>query len=209
MTDQQTSSAPRAFISYSWSSPTHESWVLNLATRLREDGVDVILDKWDLKPGHDAYVFMESMVTDPLVTKVLMICDKGYTEKANNRAGGVGTESQIISPEIYKSSSQDKFAAAITDENEAGEANLPVFYKGRIFFDFRLRDRFEENYEQLLRWLVDRPQHVKPKLGSVPEAILEARPVASGTQSRARRAEDAIRQGHRGRRRSFASMGMR
>jgi hypothetical protein len=194
MADEQPTSMPRTFISYSWTSPTHESWVLNLASRLREDGVDVILDKWDLKPGHDSYVFMESMVTDPTVTKVVMICDKAYVEKANSRAGGVGTESQIISPELYKNSAQDKFAALMTDEDDEGNAHVPVFYKGRIYFDFRSTDRFEEGYEQLLRWLVDRPQHVKPKLGSVPKSIMETSPVATATQSRAKRAEDAIRQ---------------
>jgi hypothetical protein len=35
----------RTFISYSWSSPEHEEWVLGLATELEESGVDVILDK--------------------------------------------------------------------------------------------------------------------------------------------------------------------
>jgi hypothetical protein len=194
MTDYM-STAPRAFISYAWSSPTHQSWVIALATRLREEGVDVTLDVWDLKPGHDSYQFMEKMVTDKSVTKVLMICDKNYADKANSRAGGVGTESQIISPELYGKGAQDKYAALITDEDENGEAHIPVFYKGRIYFDFRSADRFEESYEQLLRWAVDRPQHVKPKLGAVPETILAAAPVASGTSSRARRAEDALRQG--------------
>ena len=193
MTDP-TPPVPRAFISYAWSSPTHQSWVIALATRLREDGVDVILDVWDLKPGHDAYQFMEAMVTDTSVTKVLMVCDKTYVEKANGRKGGVGTESQIISPELYGQGAQDKYAALMTDADEAGEAHVPVFYKGRIYFDFRSADRFEESYEQLLRWAVDRPQHVKPKLGAVPETILAAAPVASGTQSRARRAEEALRQ---------------
>lgn len=192
MVDHQ--SAPRAFVSYSWTSPTHVSWVLNLATRLREDGVDVILDKWDLKPGHDSYKFMESMVTDPTVAKVVMICDKTYVDKANSREGGVGTESQIISPEIYKDTAQDKFSAVITEEDGDGNAYVPVFYKGRIYFDFRSVDRFEDGYEQLLRWLVDRPMFVKPKLGAVPEAILQARPAATVTQSRAKRAEEAIRQ---------------
>ncbi|HEX8584349.1 MAG TPA: toll/interleukin-1 receptor domain-containing protein [Allosphingosinicella sp.] len=193
MTDDQSSSPARAFISYSWSTPTHESWVLNLASRLVEDGVDVILDKWDLKPGHDANAFMESMVTDTTVKKVIMVCDKSYVEKADSRSGGVGTESQIISPELYKSSTQDKFAAAITEQDEGGQAYVPVFYRSRIFFDFRSADKFEEAYEQLLRWIVGRPQHVRPKLGSIPEAILGAAPVAVGTQSRSRRADEAIR----------------
>ncbi len=39
---------PKAFISYCWSSPQHEQWVINLATELRQAGVDIILDKWDL-----------------------------------------------------------------------------------------------------------------------------------------------------------------
>ena len=51
--------SPKTFISYSWSSPQHEEWVLNLATELRESGVDVVLDKWDLKEGHDSNAFME------------------------------------------------------------------------------------------------------------------------------------------------------
>ncbi len=186
--------APRAFISYAWTSPTHQSWVKDLATRLREDGVDVILDIWDLKPGHDSYQFMESMVTDKSVTKVLMICDRNYVEKADKRSGGVGTESQIISPELYGRATQDKYAAVMIDEDEAGSAHAPVFYKGRIFFDFRSADRHEASYEELLRWLIDRPQHVKPKLGAVPEALLGTAPVASGTRSRARRVEEALRQ---------------
>ena len=185
----------RTFISYSWSSPTHEQWVIDLATRLIEDGVDVILDKWDLKPGHDANHFMETMVNDPEVSKVLMVCDKVYVEKANARAGGVGTESQIISPKIYGDVRQDKFAAIITEGDEAGEAYRPHFYTGRIYFDFRSEARVEEAYEQVLRWLVDRPLHVKPKLGKVPAEILDVQPAASGIQSAAKRVVQAVKEG--------------
>lgn len=67
--------APKLFISYSWSDTEHEQWVIDLATDLRESGVDVILDKWDLKEGHDAVAFMEKMVTDPEIKKVAIICD--------------------------------------------------------------------------------------------------------------------------------------
>ena len=195
MAEKIQSTPPRAFVSYSWSSPTHEAWVLTIASRLREDGVDVILDKWDLKPGHDSIAFMEAMVTDPTVTKVIMVCDRVYAEKADARAGGVGTESQIISPEIYGSSAQDKFAAVITEADDNGKAFIPTYYRGRIYFDFRSGDSFEDSYEQLLRWLVDRPQHVKPKLGKTPDGILSSAPTATATQSRAKRAEEAIRQG--------------
>jgi len=56
---------PKVFISYSWSSPQHEQWIIHLAIELRQAGVDVILDKWDLKEGHDAIAFMEKMATNP------------------------------------------------------------------------------------------------------------------------------------------------
>ena len=54
---------PKLFISYSWSSEEHGQLVIDLATSLRESGVDVILDKWDLREGNDATAFMEKMVT--------------------------------------------------------------------------------------------------------------------------------------------------
>ena len=52
-------STPKTLISYSWTSPDHEAWVLQLATELEESGVDVIFDKWDLREGADKYAFME------------------------------------------------------------------------------------------------------------------------------------------------------
>lgn len=187
--------SPRAFISYAWTSPTHESWVLQLSTRLREDGVDVILDKWDLKPGHDAHVFMEQMVRDPKVTKVIMVCDRNYTDKANERAGGVGIESQIISPELYASAAQDKYAAVITETDDDGKALVPIFYTGRVYVDFANSDDYEPAYDTLLRWILDKPLHVKPELGEIPEHIAQPPTIASATASSLRRAEEAIKHG--------------
>ena len=78
--------SPKTFISYSWSSLEHEEWVLNLATELVESGVDVVLDKWALGEGVDKYAFMERMVTDPSVSKVIAVCDRLYSEKADGRS---------------------------------------------------------------------------------------------------------------------------
>jgi len=78
-------------VSYSWTSPAHETWVLNLAKELVELGVDVILDEWTMREGADKYAFMEKMVTDPSVRKVILICDQLYAEKADGaERGGVG-----------------------------------------------------------------------------------------------------------------------
>ena len=53
---KQMATAPRLFISYSWSTPEHEQWVVTLAKELVESGVDVVLDKWDLKGGFKSQV---------------------------------------------------------------------------------------------------------------------------------------------------------
>ncbi len=92
--------APKLFISYSWTSTEHEDWVLKLAHDLAESGVEVKFDKWDLKEGQDPYHFMEQMVADETITKVIMICDKKYKSRADDREKGVGVETQIISSKI-------------------------------------------------------------------------------------------------------------
>ncbi len=162
------SKAIKLFISYSWSSEVHQEWVLNLATELRDNGVDVIIDKWDLRAGQDAYAFMEKMVTDPAIQKVLLICDRRYAEKANARSGGVGTETQIISTEIYNKREQTKFVVAVTELDESGQAYLPAYYKSRIYVDFSNPKRYSNGLEELLRWIYDKPRYSKPKIGSAP-----------------------------------------
>mgnify|MGYP002155005664 CR=1 FL=1 len=86
----------------------------------RESGIDVIFDKWDLKEGHDANAFMEKIVTDPEIRKVILVCDRMYAEKADARSGGVGTEAQIISAEVYAAQDQTKFVAVLAERDRDG-----------------------------------------------------------------------------------------
>jgi len=67
------------------------------------------------KEGHDAHAFMEKMVTDENIKKVALICEETYVTKANGRSGGVGTETQIISAEIYSKQDQKKFVAIVKE----------------------------------------------------------------------------------------------
>jgi hypothetical protein len=186
--------SPKLFISYSWSNPDHEAWILQLATELRESGVDVILDKWDLKEGHDANAFMEKMVSDPSIKKVALICDKMYAEKTDGRRGGVGTEAQIISAEIYAKQVQDKFVAVVRERDSEGKACLPTYYKSRIYIDLSDPSDYAKNFERLLRWIYDRPLYEKPAIGTAPIFVDEGRQsVSLGTTSRFKRALDAIK----------------
>lgn len=83
--------SPKAFISYSRTDADHIR-VVELAEELVESGVDVVLDEWHLQEGQDLYAFMEQAVTDPEMDKVIVISDEEYARKADEREGGVGTE---------------------------------------------------------------------------------------------------------------------
>ncbi len=183
---------PKVFISYCWSSPAHSDWILKCAEKLRADGVDVILDQWDLVAGQDKNVFMEKMVTDDSVTHVLVFSDKQYAEKANKRAGGVGTESQIMSRKVYESVNQSKFLPLVMEWQESGEPYLPEFFQSRIWFDFSTPEKVNDSWEHLIRHLNGKPLHVKPPLGKAPEYLSEPTTPSMSTRGKFAILEAAI-----------------
>lgn len=167
--------------------------VIDLAKDLSESGIEVILDKWSLREGQDALVFMEQMVTNQDIKKVAIISDKTYADKADGRAGGVGTETQIISRKVYENQAQEKFVAIVTDKDENGEPFLPTYYKSRIYIDLSDADRYSENFEKLLRWVFDKPLFVKPVIGSKPAFLDDPEQPLMGTAVAFRRCVDALK----------------
>lgn len=131
---------PKVFISYAWGSKEYQDTVLALARDLESDGIEVLLDKWSLKEGNDTYAYMEQSVNDSSVSNVLILLDPVYAQKADDRKGGVGTETQIISPEIYNNVKQEKFIPVILKKMEDGSIPKPHFLKGILHFDFPKND---------------------------------------------------------------------
>ena len=183
---------PVVFISYAWSALTKE-WVLDLAHRLASSGVKVVLDEWDLLPGHDSFAFMERMVSDPLVTHVLMVCDELYAKKADARGrSGVSTETQIITPAVYAQANQDKFIPIVASRSPEGTLCLPAYLKTRFYIDLSSEQVFEEGYEKLLRRLFNKPLNPRPPLGEPPRFVEDETVGASKTRHITRRASRAI-----------------
>lgn len=184
--------APRVFISYSWTSDEYVEWVVSLAERLMADGIDVVLDQWSLDHGHDLNAFMERMVTDPSIKRVIAISDKAYAEKANARKGGVGTESTIISQEVYKKVDQNKFIPVVREVDENGEAYLPIFFKSRKYIDMSTVDNEAVAYDELIRNIFDRPSRRKPALGKPPSHIFEEDSVFVSSAQKSKRFCDFV-----------------
>lgn len=182
---------PKVFISYSWHPEKNKIWVQRLAERLIQDGVNVKLDVWDLKHGHDKYVFMEQMVKDPDIKKVLVICNEDYARKADDRTGGVGTESTIMSSDIYSLAEQTKFIPILV-EKKNGEPCLPTFLKSRMYIDMSSNDIYELGYDQLLRDIYEKPLLRKPALGKMPSYLEADEPVLLSTAQEQRMLKEKV-----------------
>lgn len=183
--------SPKVFISYCRQPEENLLRTQQLAERLTRNGVYVVIDIWDLKDGQDKNAYMERMVTDPTVDKVLMVCNKNYVEKADARKGGVGAESTIISSELYESADHDKFIPLIVEKDEQGKAYVPFFAKARIYVDLT-EDNFEDGFDQLLRDIYDKPKFDRPPLGEMPAYLKVDAPVYLKTAGKVEAINNAI-----------------
>jgi TIR domain-containing protein len=158
-------STPTVFVSYSHDDPDHKRWVLALATYLRENGVEVLLDTWDLRPGDDVPKFMERGVRD--ADRVLMICTEAYVVKANDGLGGVGYEAMIVTGELVRDLGTAKFIPVVRQKNQ--KPQVPTSVSTRLYINLSDWPESKSEIERLLQELHDvRPP--KPPLGTYSRA---------------------------------------
>ncbi len=143
---------PKAFLSYSHDSPAHRAWVLNLASRLRGDGVETILDQWELKLGDQIPAFMEKAVRDS--DSVLIVCTPRYKERSDGRVGGVGYEGDIMTAQVFNERNSRKFKP-ILRFGEWSTAS-PSWLAGALHVDLRGDPYPDRQYQYLLDTLLDR-----------------------------------------------------
>lgn len=157
--------APKIFVSYSREGREHESWVLELAASLRQNGVDAALDQWDLKPGSDMTLFMESQIQDS--NFVILVCTPIYAEKSNIPSGGVGYEKNIISAEMLQSRDlRAKFIPLLRDGDF--DSALPTYLGSKFAIDFRPSRDHADAFDELLRAIHEVPPPSKPAIGPSP-----------------------------------------
>ena len=98
-----------AFISYSWDDESHKEWVRDLAARLRQDGVEAILDQWEIHPGDQTTAFMEAAVRENDFVIIICTPTPRYKERSDNRSGGVGYEGDIMTAEVLNTGNRRTF----------------------------------------------------------------------------------------------------
>lgn len=158
---------PRVFISYTGTDEKNSEWVKAFAGRLRECGVNARLDQFHLKLGQDLPQWMTNELK--MADKVLLICDKHYAEKADNRNGGVGWETMIIQGDLLARQEQNKYIAILRDPNL--EQSLPVYVKSKYALNWSSDDISDNDFNKLLLYLFD--CDCAPPIGKIPDFVIE------------------------------------
>ncbi|MDM8293465.1 toll/interleukin-1 receptor domain-containing protein [Faecalicoccus pleomorphus] len=156
---------PTVFISYSQEDEEHKEWVRKLATRLLSDGIQAIVDQYDLELGDRLPQFMEESISN--VDYVLVICTPIYKTKSDARKGGVGYEGHIISSELLTKGNERKFIPIIRKGDIA--SSLPNCLASKLGLLLTNENEYEINYMKLVATIYG--ENKKPKLGSKPSFV--------------------------------------
>ena len=177
---------PSAFISYSWESDDHKTWVRNFAERLTRNGVNVRLDQWQIIPGQSLTQFMEAEVDN--CDFVLVICTKDYCRKSVTRAGGVGYEQQIITGNIVAGTPRERIIPIVRegDFRSGSDCSIPSQFRGVYAVDMRDGSDIDKEMELLLRALFKQPASSQPTIGAKPAFLTNAEKPADTEEGDAR-----------------------
>ncbi len=156
------SKPPKVFVSYSHDGEEHKAWVLNLATRLANNGIDVVFDQWDLGPGHDLTAYMNEAVS--ISHRVILVCRDKYVAKVDSGQGGAGYEGMIVHAELLKNTRTQKFIPVLRN-NAAGR--VPTALGTKLYID--LREDSDAVFDSLIRELHGMPRMARPPIGRPPQ----------------------------------------
>lgn len=125
----------KVFISYSWdNNEAHKKWVKSLASLIKENGYDVMLDQFGLfRTGKNKEDEMKRAIIT--ANKVLIILTPNYKLKAETNIGGAGFEYSVISKEMSKYITNEKFLP-ILRQGEYKEST-PSYLDNFFIYDAR------------------------------------------------------------------------
>lgn len=164
MENKDNSDTIKVFVSYSWDTSEHEEKVFDFVNHLRTNGgFDAQMDK-GLSQQQTSINFVKMMyqaVHD--FPKVIVVLSEGYKQKADDFAGGVGTEYELMINDINDHSNK-----YILVSFHGRESNIiPNGFKGRDIVDLSAKGGMTKLYEKLMnhqRFVFAEVAKDKPKL---------------------------------------------
>ena len=152
----------KVFVSYSWDSPEHQHWILQLVNKLREEGYDANFDRAITSTStiNLNQMMVEHMRDDDYI--IFVLTDK-YTMKADGFEGGVGFETLLSLPIIQQN--LDKLIIIIRQPGFV-KKNIPFHLQGINYLDFSDPQKFEESFEELIHRLQKVPMFELKPIGT-------------------------------------------
>ncbi len=149
---------PRVFLSYSHDSESHGLKVLEFCNRLRADGVDAYIDRYEPAPPQGCPRWMVDQVEQ--ADYVLIICTDNYRKRFEGRSeegAGVKWEGALISQELYLDVADNKKFIPIVF-GDSGDV-IPLALRPYTFY------KYPDAYDSLYRHLTAQPEITAPELG--------------------------------------------
>jgi len=167
MTQQDSESiapAGEVFISYSWDSEAHLRGVLELSNRLRSEGIDCVIDQYEVSPPDGWPRWMDKKIRDSRL--ILMICTETYCkrvmgEESPDKGMGVRWEGGLIYQHLYNAGANQKFIPVLF--RAADKKFIPTPVQSATHYELDS----EAGYDRLYARLLNRPGVRKPELGRV------------------------------------------
>jgi tetratricopeptide (TPR) repeat protein len=158
-------SPTRVFISYSHDSSEHMNAVLDLANRLRKEGVDCWIDQYVRSPSEGWPKWCDDQIETAKF--VLVVCTEPYLRRFRGKEDlgkgrGVTFEGSIITQELYNSQGKnDKFIPIVL---AAGHLeHIPILLQGASNYDVSTT----EGYDELYFGILGQPRVALPDLGPI------------------------------------------
>lgn len=152
-------SVPRVLISYSHDSPEHLEAVRGFAGRLRESGIDVVIDQYEPQPPNVGWPkwYQDQMQS---ADAIIVVCSRSFERSVIEESGrGVRWEGSLIYQELYG----DRLAAARFVPVVFAKSDIkfiPAALRGYTFYVLDTNASFDD----LLRRLTGQPSVIRPAL---------------------------------------------
>jgi hypothetical protein len=164
--------APKVFVSYVHESERHQADVLALATFLRGQGVDAVLDRWSAASRHDWYAWAINEMTEAAF--VIVVASPTYRAVGDGGGPsdlhrGVQSEATLLRDLVYGDRLvwTPKVLPVLLPGH--GLAEIPRFLSPHTTSRYQVTEYTTAGAEELLRVIHGRPGHVAPPIQSPPD----------------------------------------
>jgi hypothetical protein len=178
--------APKVFISYSHDTARHQERVLDLADRLRADGIDAEIDQYNDAPPEGWPLWCERQIE--IADFVLMVCTEAYHRRVRGEgAPGKGllfnvTKSQIVPARVTATPTSPgsgakylEFASFLEPSafSRVTLHSLPEICFSRMRAGYTSARAHEEGEQIMMKYTIDPGRNIKAKnIATIPKMAL-------------------------------------